>query len=135
VARQIKQDYAQDETTAQPKSLLEAPSSELQSDEPHKKDRWVLEIPHEEIPAMAQPLVEQMANDLNTPKDSSTTTRVDNRALKTVIRVVLGVLLICASLVLGLVGFAYWVIEGTATYLILASLMFIGGIVLLYIGK
>ncbi len=130
-----QQDYTPAETTAQPESLLESPASELQSDEPDIKNRWVIEIPHEEIPAIAQPLVEHMAYELDTPKDSATSTRVDNRASKTIIRVVLGVLLICASLLLGLVGFAYWVIEETATYLILASLMFIGGIVLLYIGK
>ena len=129
-----QQDYTPAETTAQPESLIEAPASELQSDEPNTKKSWVIEIPHEEIPAIAQPLVEQMANELNNPKDSATSTRVDNRALKTIIRVVLGVLLICASLVLGLVGFAYWVIEETATYLIIALVLFLGGVVFLFVG-
>jgi hypothetical protein len=134
VASLAQQDYSPAETTAQPESLLEAPASELQSNEPELKKRWVLEIPHEEIPAIAQPLVEHMAYELNTPKDSATSTRVDNRASKTIIRVVFGVLLICASLLLGLVGFAFWVIEETATYLILALVLFLGGTVLLFVG-
>ncbi len=135
VASLAQQDYSPAETTAQPESLLEAPASELQSNEPELKKRWVLEIPHEEIPAIAQPLVEHMAYELNTPKDSATSTRVDNSAPKPILRVVFGVLLSCASLLFGLGGVAFWLIEETATYLILASLMFIGGIVLLYIGK
>ncbi len=141
VASLAQHDYTPSETTAQPESLLEAPASELQSNEPDLKKRWVLEIPHEEIPAIAQPLVEQMANELNTSKDSSTSTRVDNRALKTVIRVVLGVLLICASLVLVLVAFLYWVgsllggssSDESLTYLLFAIILFAGGLVLLVV--
>jgi hypothetical protein len=133
VASLAQQDYTPAETTAHPESLLEAPASDLQSNEPDLKKRWVLEIPHDEIPAIAQTMVEQMSNDLNSPKDSSTSTRVDSRTSKTIIRVVLGVLLIYASLVLGLVGFVYWVIEETATYLILALVLFLGGVVFLFV--
>ena len=71
-----------------------------------------------------------MANKLNATQNTSTPTRLGNKALKTMLRVIFGVLLICASLF----GLLYWIIEESATYLILAIVLFLGEIVHLALG-
>jgi hypothetical protein len=83
-----------------------------------------------------------MAYKLNATRDTSTPSRTDNRAIKTLIRIVVGVLLICASLVLALVAFLYWLgslfggssTDESLTYLVFAIVLFLGGIVLLAVG-
>jgi hypothetical protein len=135
-------EYVNSDVLAQPESPLEAPTAEFQAEEPLQKQRWVLEIPREEIPAMAQPLVEQMADKLNATQDTSTPSRTDNRAIQTLIRIVVGVLLICASLVFALVAFLSWLgslfggssSDESLTYLVFAIVLFLGGIVLLAVG-
>ena len=131
------QDYAPDELTAQPESPLEAPTVEFQAKELLQKQRWVLEIPREEISAMAQPLVDRAA-DLNEASKVQTRKKFGMRVLDTAARIILGIVLCALAITLGIFALFYAVLSQISwdpnDYGTIAGQYFIAGIVVLVLG-
>ena len=131
------QDYVPAEPTAQPESPFEAPTAEFHAEEPLQKQRWVLEIPREEIPAMAQPLVDRAA-DLNEASEVQTRNKFGMRVLDTAARIILGIVLCALAITLGIFALFYAVLGQISwdpnDYGTIAGQYFIAGIVVLALG-
>lgn len=131
------QDYVPAEPTAQPESPFEAPTAEFHAEEPLQKQRWVLEIPREEIPAMAQPLVDRAA-DLNEASEVQTRKKFGMRVLDTAARIILGIVLCALAITLGLFALFYAVLGQISwdpnDYGTIAGQYFVAGIVVLALG-
>jgi hypothetical protein len=131
------QDYVPVEPTAQSESPFEAPTAEFQAEEPLQKQRWVLEIPREEIPAIAQPLVDRAA-DLNEASKVQTRKKFSTQVLNTAARIILGIILCALAITLGLFALFYAVLGQISwdpnDYGTIAGQYFIAGIVALALG-
>jgi hypothetical protein len=131
------QDYVPAEPTAQSESPFEAPTAELQAEEPLQKQRWVLEIPREEIPAMVQPFVDRAA-DLNEASEVQTRKKFATQVLNTAARIILGIILCALAITLGLFALFYAVLGQISwdpnDFGTIAGQYFTAGIVVLAIG-
>jgi hypothetical protein len=130
-------DYLPAEATALPESPLDALAAEFQAEEPLQKQRWVLEIPREEIPAIAQPLVDRAA-DLNEASKVQTRKKFGMRVLDTAARIILGIVLCALAITLGIFALFYAVLGQFSwdpnDYGTIAGQYFIAGIVVLVLG-
>jgi len=130
-------DYLPAEATALPESPLDALAAEFQAEEPLQKQRWVLEIPREEIPAIAQPLVDRAA-DLNEASKVQTRKKFGMRVLDTAARIILGIVLCALAITLGIFALFYAVLSQISwdpnDYGTIAGQYFIAGIVVLVLG-
>lgn len=130
-------DYLPAEATALPESPLDALAAEFQAEEPLQKQRWVLEIPREEIPAIAQPLVDRAA-DLNEASKVQTRKKFGMRVLDTAARIILGIVLCALAITLGIFALFYAVLGQISwdpnDYGTIAGQYFIAGIVVLVLG-
>jgi hypothetical protein len=130
-------EYVNSDVLAQPESPFEAPTAEFHAEEPLQKQRWVLEIPREEIPAIAQPLVDRAA-DLNEASKVQTRKKFSTQVLNTAARIILGIILCALAITLGLFALFYAVLGQISwdpnDYGTIAGQYFIAGIVALALG-
>jgi len=129
--------YVDSDVFAQPESPFEAPTAEFHVEEPLQKQRWVLEIPREEIPAMAQPFVDRAA-EFNEASEVQTRKKFSTQVLNTAARIILGIILCALAITLGLFALFYAVLGQISwdpnDYGTIAGQYFVAGIVALALG-
>jgi hypothetical protein len=130
-------DYLPAEATALPESPLDALAAEFHAEDPLQKQRWVLEIPREEIPAIAQPLVDRAA-DLNAASEVQARKKFATQVLNTAARIILGIVLCALAITLGIFALVYALLGqiswGPNDYGSIAGQYFTAGIVVLALG-
>jgi hypothetical protein len=131
------QDYVPAEPTSQPESPFEAPTAEFHAEDPLQKQRWVLEIPREEIPALAQPFVDRAA-EFNEASEVQTRKKFATQVLNTAARIILGIILCALAITLGIFALFYAVLGQISwdpnDYGTIAGQYFVAGIVVLALG-
>jgi hypothetical protein len=129
--------YVDSDVFAQPESPFEAPTAEFHAEDPLQKQRWVLEIPREEIPAMAQPFVDRAA-EFNEASEVQTRKKFSTQVLNTAARIILGIILCALAITLGLFALFYAVLGQISwdpnDYGTIAGQYFVAGIVVLALG-